>query len=76
MTIIYEDDIYPEDLLDQNVTRRKKYEGKTIKQILEEHPDPSKFVSQFNKSNKYCLSDEVAVNRTHYGNFRRNWQRN
>ncbi len=74
MKVIYEDDLYPEDLLtDKN---RKRYEGKTIKQILEEHPDSGRFVSQFNKSNKYCLSDEVAVNRVHYGNFKRNWQRN
>ena len=67
MKIIYEDTLYPGST--------KKYQGKTIGEILEDHPNPISFITQFNKSNKYCLSDEIAVNRKK-GSFihpRLNW---
>lgn len=74
MTIIYEDDIYPEDLL--NNANINKFKDKTIREILENRPDPKKFISVFNRSNKYCLSDEIGVVRKHLGGFINGWQRN
>lgn len=68
MKVIYEDDLYPGTV--------KKYKGKTIGEILEKHNNPRSFIMQFNRSNKYCLSDEVAVAISPHGNFKRGWQRN
>ena len=69
MRVIYEDDLYEGTV--------KKYQGKTIGQILKEHPNPKSFITQFNSRNKnMCLSDEIAVNVRSLGNFKRGWQRN
>lgn len=74
MKTIYEDDIYPDELISHN--RREDYRGKTIKQILAQHPNPKQFIRSFNRSNKYCLSDEIAVDRKLAGHFNSGWQRN
>lgn len=55
MTILYSDSMYPS-------SKRGPYKGKTIGEILEEHPNPDAFIKHFNEhNNKYCLSDEVGV---------------
>ena len=69
MRIIYEDDLYP--------GKNKRYQGMTIKQILDEHDNPANFITRFNSANSnMCLSDEIAVNIKHMGNFKRGWERN
>lgn len=54
MTILYSDSMYPS-------SKRGPYKGKTIGEILEEHPNPETFIRNFAKNGKYCLSDEVVV---------------
>lgn len=65
MRIIYEDDIYP------GTTR--KYVGKTIKQILEESPNPIGFIKGFNvRNNNMCISDEIRIDKRRIGAFQSN----
>lgn len=59
MKILYEDDLYPDDR--SRPQRSDKYRGKTIGQILLEHPNPRAFIKSFNRSNKFCLSDGIAI---------------
>lgn len=69
MRIIYEDDLYEGAV--------KKYQGKTIGEILAQHENPQNFITRFNSAHtNMCLSDEISVNRRHLGNFKRGWERN
>lgn len=54
MTILYEDSLYP--------GTKKKYQGKTIGEIITTSLNPKAFVKAFNcMNNKFCLSDELIV---------------